>query len=401
MKFTRDLFFIVFVNLTFLLTPFLVNAIEISGHLTGEYRRFYDSPIREEQKNNNLSIAAEPEFYQRISDSSDSFTFTPFFRLDENDSERTHWDIRELNWNKVNPSWELVIGIDHVFWGVAETVHLVNIINQIDRVESFDEEDFLGQPMIKLTFIESWGALDIFAMSGFREMTFPGRTGRPGSNILVSNDKAIYESGAEEWRTDFAARWSQITGIWDVGLSYFYGTSREPRFDPSVSEVNRYGEIELIPIYDIIHQAGIDIQGTFEEWLIKLEAIHRSGQEERFFAAATGFEYTFDDILSSGMDVGLIGEYLYDERDFSAMNDDVAVGVRVSFNDIQSTEILAAVIQDLENGSRNFYVEAARRLGNSFKLSVEIRGVSNVDAHDPLVAFETDGYIQIALGYYF
>lgn len=378
-----------------------VSAIEISGNVTGEFRHFYRSAFRSGQESNNLSISAEPDIYHRFPDSRDSVRFLPFFRLDENDSERTHWDIRELKWHQVREQWELTIGIDRVFWGVTETVHLVNIINQIDNVENPDGEDLLGQPMVNLTLVQEWGSLDFFVLPGFRERTFPSRTGRPGSSVLINSDKAIYESGAEQWHTDFALRWSHTLGGWDMGASHFYGTSREPGFNADDFTVNGHGEIELIPIYDIIHQTGVDVQGTFDAWLLKLEAITRSGQGERFYAFATGFEYTFFDVASSGVDVGIIGEYLYDERDYEAMDDDLAFGVRLSVNDIQSTEILAAIVQDTENRSRSFYIEASRRIGNAFKLSVEMRGVGNVADHDPLKLYETDNYVQIEFGYFY
>lgn len=401
MVFIRSLRVNVFVCLIVFSAANSFAEIELSGNIISEYRYFYNSPVRSDQENNNLSISAEPELYYRLPDSRDSFTFTPFFRLDENDSQRSHFDIRELYFHKVMPEWELKIGVNSVFWGVTETVHLVNIINQIDMVENPDGESLLGQPMVNLTIIENWGTLNLFILPGFRERTFPGRKGRPGTKILIDSDKAIYESGAKEKHIDFALRWSHSFDIWDIGLSHFSGTSREPRYDPLLFSVNSHGETELIPIYEIIDQTGMDIQGTLGAWLLKLEAITRSGQGDRFCAFATGFEYTFFDVVSSGIDVGIINEYLYNERKTEAMDNDLALGIRLSFNDIQSTELVAAVIQDMQNRSKYFYVEAARRIGNSFKLSVEMRGVSNVENDDPLSSIEADGFVQVELGYYF
>ena len=60
----------------------------------------------------------------------DSFTFQPFIRIDQQDEERSHFDIRELAWLHVGNDWELRTGIRKVFWGVNESQHLVDIINQ-------------------------------------------------------------------------------------------------------------------------------------------------------------------------------------------------------------------------------------------------------------------------------
>jgi hypothetical protein len=376
--------------------------VQLSGNVSGEYRHFVDPGSRPGLASNNVSFSTEPELYYPLENSRDSVRFTAFYRWDENDKERTHGDIRELKWHKVSRDWELTVGFDRVFWGVTETVHLVNIINQIDFVEDVDGEDFLGQPMIDLTLIRDWGTIDLFILPYFRERTFPGPDGRPPSGVLVSSGTAIYESSAEQWHTDFAVRWANSIGDWDIGAYHFYGTTREPLLDQAVFEINGNGEPELIPIYDIIHQTGLDIQGTFDAWLLKLEAINRSGQDGSFFASALGFEYTFFDIAGFGYDIGIVTEYLHDARDvIISTDDDISLGVRLTLNDISSTDLLAAVVHDLNNDSRYFFVEASRRLGDAFKLSVEVRGVSNVAEDDPLIVFEDDNYIQLELGYFF
>jgi hypothetical protein len=302
----------------------------------------------------------------------------------------------------VERDWELTLGVDRVFWGVTETVHLVNIINQQDLVENPDGEDLLGQPMANLTLIRDWGVLDLFLLPYFRERTFPGEDGRPGSNIVVSDSEVEYDSSAEEWHTDAAIRWSDSIGDWDLGAAYFYGTSREPRFDPDLYEISGRGIVELIPIYDIIHQLGVDIQGTFDAWLWKLEAIYRDGQDGEVFAGAAGFEYTFFDISSSGIDLGVLSEYLYDDRDFNVTPDEyISLGVRLTFNDINSTDFLTAFVHDPDNRSHYYYVEASRRLGDAFRLSLEARGVGNLDEDDPLQVYDGDNYLQLELSYFF
>ena len=93
------------------------------------------------------------------------------------DGERTHFDVRELYWETFGETWDLRIGIARVFWGVVETQHLVDIINQTDTVENSDGEDKLGQPMINLSLVRDWGTVDLFVLPGFRERTFRGVSG--------------------------------------------------------------------------------------------------------------------------------------------------------------------------------------------------------------------------------
>ena len=297
-------------------------------------------------------------------------------------------------------------------------MHLVDIINQTDLVESFDGEEKLGQPMIDLSLIRDWGVVDLFVLPWFRERTFPSEDGRPRFAVPIDTDNPIYESSAEQHRVDLAARWSQSIGEWDIGLSYFYGTSREPRFvvlptaiDPVAGIVN-----EATPLYEIINQASIDLQATYGSWLWKLEAYTRGGQGDRFVSAAGGLEYTFVGVRESAIDIGIIAEYLYDGRNdeigsiefrpgkafsTSPFQNDLVLGGRFTLNDAQSTELLAIAIIDLEGGGQTYTLEASRRIGNDWILAVEGNGFSNVPENTTLGSFKKDSNIRLKLTRYF
>jgi len=371
-----------------------------SGDVAGEFRSFFDDPIGERQHSDNASISFEPEYYRDWNDRSDSLTFIPFLRWDENDDERSHFDVRELIWTHAADEWELRAGIGKVFWGVTESQHLVDIINQTDLVENLDGEDKLGQPMIDLTLIRDWGIVDLFLLPGFRERTFPGVEGRLRTMPHVDESQAEFESSSEEQHIDFAARWSHTLGDWDLGVSHFHGTSRDPRFSLGADD----GEPILIPIYDIIDQTGVDVQMTRGSWLWKFEGIYRSGQGVSFNAATAGFEYTFFDVHSSGIDVGVLAEYLYDDRNEDAatpFQDDLFVGSRLAFNDVQDTQILFGVIGDLGADTRFWNLEASRRFRDNWVISIEGRLIRNPDETDPLFSLRNDDHLQLEVAYHF
>ncbi len=371
---------------------------EWSGEISLEYRYFPQQALSSEQSDSNFSLAFQQEYYYSWDDDNQSITFEPFLRLDQQDSERTHGDIRELLYQKVSRNWELRAGIGKVFWGVTESQHLVDIINQTDLIENTDTEDKLGQPMINLAIIRSLGTLDLFILPGFRERTFPGEEGRLRTIPKVDTDNPIYESSAEENHVDWAIRWSQTIGSWDIGLSHFSGTTREPLFIP-----NEDGSA-LLPVYNLIDQTGLDVQTYQGDWLLKLEAISRSGQGDRFAAVTTGFEYTFVGVFSTAIDIGIIGEYLFDERDELALTpfeNDYLLGSRITWNDEQSSELLFGIIQDADNNGRSFTIEASRRIGDSWTLEIESRGFSNIERDNFAFSFSRDDYIQLTLSKFF
>ena len=171
-----------------------------------------------------------------------------------------------------------------------------------------------------------------------------------------------------------------------------------------IPKISPAGKLSLIPLYDRIHQTGLDVQTTKGSWLWKLESIIRSGQDKTFFALTGGMEYTFFDLYETGMDLGLVFEYLYDSRGFGGptiFQDDILVAMRFGFNDIQSTEILAGVIFDRTNNSKFYNIEASRRLGDSWKVELEVRFFSGAPKSDPSFMIRDDDHIRMELSYHF
>lgn len=391
-----------FTTLICILVSNTVNAGGWSGYAGLEFRGFAQTASDSRQDHStNFSFAFEPEYYHEWDKGDQSIAFVPFVRLDENDNERTHFDIRELTYLKVAESWELRLGIRKVFWGVTEFQHLVDIINQTDLVENFDTEDKLGQPMVNLALINDWGTVDLFVMPYFRERNFPGATGRLRTIPQIDKDRSQFESAAKEKHIDLAARYSHYIGDWDIGVSHFYGTSRDPRL---ILSTDNSGNPFFIPFYDIINQTSLDLQATKGNMLWKLEALHRSGQAQTYNAFAGGFEYTFVGIMDTPVDLGVLGEYHYDDRGESAatiFEDDIATGARLAFNDAQSTEALFGLIWDRNTGGKFFNIEASRRLGDDFLLELQGRFFFNQKTSDPSIAFTKDDYIELFLTYNF
>ena len=379
----------------------VAGEFELSGSLAGEVRGFVQEPKFPSQFSHfQPSLAITPEFSYDSDDRRHQVSLVPYLRLDARDDERTHADLREGYWRYISDDWEALVGVDTVFWGVTESRHLVNVINQIDQVEDIDEEDFLGQPMVNLATQQDWGRLDVFVLPGFRERTFPGRKGRLRTALPVDEDAADFDSDLGQAHVDVAARYTHFFGDWDVGASYFYGTGREPRLVPNATATR------LEPRYDLIHQGGLDLQYTQDAWLWKLEAIVREGQGDVFAAAVGGFEYTFFQIFESAADLGLLAEYLYDGRDEgkappTSADNDVFVGARLALNDVQDTTALLGAVVDVEDRSTALFVEAARRLGDSWKLELESRLFLGVSDSNPLNAFEDDDFVALRLSYFF
>ncbi len=351
-------------------------AVEADFELSLESRLFAHEGLAG-QDNQSHSLGARGEFVFETGEQS-QVVFAPFVRVDSEDNKRTHADIREFFWSTLGERWEFSLGVKQVFWGVAEFNHLVDVINQTDLVENVDGEDKLGQPMAQLTLLRDFGTLDLFVMSGFRERTFPGRDGRFRLPAVVDTGAARYEADSKAAHVDFAARWSRQFDALDIGIYHFNGTGRAPDLVPEPRPLDQDGsQVELVPVYVLIDQTGLDAQYQAGNWAFKLESIRRSGQGKHFVAATAGTEYTMVGVLGSQMDLGLVAEYFYDERDELAFDTlfehDYAIGLRLGLNDASNTQALIGVIRDQETAETVVSVEASRQLGDHFAITVEGR----------------------------
>ena len=335
--------------------------------MSAEDRFFFSDGLYEGQEKNFLSLAVQPEYSIKWHDEKFLFKVTLFGRYDQHDSRRTHADIRELYWQFATNKHELSVGVKKIFWGVAESNHVVNIINQTDIVESFDGEEKLGQPMVHYSYQSGVGIFDFFFMPYFRQPTFPGKPGRLRTPFVINKSTIAFESSKEEYRPDVAIRWSHYIGKFDIGISHFYGTGRQPLLK-NLEDFN--------PVYAIVNQTGLDVQATTGPMLWKLEGVINVNDIDNYAAIAAGFEYTFGNVNDNGLDIGLLSEYLYDSRDeltFSSLQNDVFVGTRPAFNNTQDSQILSGVILDVEHGTALFSIEASQRLKESWKIELEGR----------------------------
>ena len=377
-----------------------VLAFEYSGNIAAELQVFPQPALFEDQLDDSLSLSFKPKFSQVWNKGNDELSIELFFRADDKDDERQHADIREFKWLRVAGSQEWRIGIDTAFWGVTESQHLVDVINQIDSVEGVDGEDKLGQPMIHFTTIQDWGVFHAFVLTGFREETFHAKEGRLRFPLVVDNDQATYESSDEDSHIDYAIRYEHFLGDTEFGLSWFNGTNRDAGLSRGQ---NGSGQPVLIPYYSQMTQFGLDMQSIIGDWIWKLEWITRDSNEDTFNAVTAGFEYTFYGIMNSAIDLGTLLEYSWEDRDenVGVFDNDLFAGFRFAFNDVQSTEILAGFIVDTDQQSKSMRVEASRRLGDSWKMTGELQVFSAIAENDPLITFENDDYLLLELARYF
>ncbi|MGP9799597.1 hypothetical protein [Rheinheimera sp. NSM] len=361
-------------------------------------QRYYPQQGEPPQARHYSSAAFSADWYWQSADRRHQLALQPYLRWDQRDSERNLLDLRQAYWQYVGDGFDIKAGVDIVFWGVTESQHLVDVINQTDAVAHIDGETKLGQPMLNWNLHGSGGSLALFLLPYFRERSFAGPDGRLRPPLFINQSQPEYESAQAERNLDFALRWSQRFDALELGLSYFEGNNREPLLQPTAQGT-------LQPLYLHMQQLGLDSLWLSGSWIWKLETIYRKTRRQDFVAATAGFEYTHVGLFGSNWDLGWIAEYQYDSRGQQAPlpgQNDIFIGGRFVVNDAAGTEILLGVAQDLDNGSsQSGKLEASTRLGNSSRLSLDAWFFRAKHSEDPLYLLRRGDFLQLSLDYYF
>ena len=383
------------------ITQMVTAASSIEGHVRADVRHFLDTVGHGQQSNQTSTVLTiEPSWRYESVDRQQLFRMSLSGRVGNIDSQQDAANVKELLFSKFSDDWELHAGIGQYFWGVTESQHLVDTINQLDLVQDMDGEEKVGQAVVNLTKFTNVGTLDLFLLPGFQERRYPGRKGRLRTQLPVDSALSQFESAAGRHRLDLAARLFGTFGAGELGVSVFSGTSRAPQLLPAVNDA---GTAVLRPYYPVMAQWGIDTQYTRNDALWKLEAIRRTVGGSAYYAVTGGIEYGIYGIFETDTDVSVLFEPSFDSRALAAgpFDSDVFVGLRLSFNDAQSTEIVGGLLADTDRSSRMFNFEASRRLGADWTMKLQARLFRNIASDDPLAAYRADSFVSWRLSRFF
>ena len=380
---------------------FLVGCVHVRGKTAADGRVFFEPPQQGSQRSGNgISLLAEPEFYAQSEDEVHTGTVRPFVRVDPHDVERTHYDLRQADYRFRRRGAEFGAGVGLFDWGVMENHRAVDVINQKDLVEDIDGSEKLGQPYVEAGYAGKRWRLSWFYLPYFRDRTFPGARGRLRFPAVIDTEQPVFESSLGRLHPNFAARFSFTAGKFDVGISGFSGTSREPRFFAQLSDS------KVLPAYDFLEQVSTDVQWTHGAFVAKGEALARwwSSTLRLSGAASGGAEYWFFDLGGKGVDLTLLSEVYWDFRKPDApitfYDNDVFAGLRLGFSDTGGTEVLAGGMMDVYTGASFLRAEASRRFGTHWRLFLEARGFLSPPGILE-ASLRHDSYGQLRVAYFF
>lgn len=374
-----------------LLAPAAAEA-QWQGALGLEERMYFAAPSRSGDAEQAPLLAANVGRDWRWRGGAERLVANITLRADMTGDRAVLPDLHQLELEVTRDRWTLRAGVSQVSWGVLESRRLVDVINQRAPDPRTPGGVKLGQLMVNFTAHGSWGAVDLYLLPWFRARPLAGRAARLWSPDLIAPNDAQLSSPSGIRLADWAVRGTRTIGPWDVGLSFFMGTDREPTF-ALVGE--GAAAAVLAPHYDPVRRLSADVQWTRGSWLGKLEAVASDGAAGRYFAGGTGVEYAPRDYVS------LYGEILFDSRGVAATTSwehDLFVGARLLYRD-GTVDLRSSV--DPTSGNVIVGLETTRRLSNALVLTLEARGFLGDAAREPPRAWRTDSNVALGATRYF
>ena len=311
-------------------------------------------------------------------------------------------DLKEAFINTSVADLDVLVGNTTVFWGKAEAINLVDIINTKDYTRGMQSGEKQGMPMVRVMTALGPGDAEFYVLPHFVENRYADERSRHRTSLPIKENTSEFFAGDDKNDPGYAFRYSGYAGDLDYGVSYFSGISRSPGFqvDPMT--------MTLVPLYHEITQTGVDVQWIYGDTSFKAEAIRRTKQlnsdnvAEDYNAGIVGVEHNYFGIWESNADLAVFTEYARDtrgERAGSGMQDDVFLGAILTMNDVDDTQLRVISSYDLDYSSKSVTAEFERRVLDNINMEASIYAPAGMDDDEQFSSFKNDTRVHLGLKY--
>ncbi|MEA3374429.1 MAG: hypothetical protein U9Q62_12160 [Campylobacterota bacterium] len=386
-----------------------------SGHIDWTNQGYLTRPDDKHSTNNTLFTELEAEYQKndlelqaKVSAQLDSYDL----QESSQKNERSFVRLDELYATYSFEDDAVMAGKGVRFWGALEVDNIVDGFNPDDLRSDLMEPDKLGVWHAAFTHYTDSGEVELLVK--LREEDQP-MAAYPyvyyffPEFVTYDDDLGTEKS---RYRPSFYLKWSGSTDT-EYALDYAFiienGYDSQRYFQADVLLTNFKEQAYLV---NKLMSYNTLVTGAT---LWKLEALYsdvlNDGKVSDYWHVGVGVEHTLSQIYGSA-DLGLIGEYyryetvesgkLTDLELFELFQDDLFLGMRYSFNDVDDASIVGGVVLDLEYDEQSYYVEYETRVAETFKLKADYRYIE--PSEDTLTAFNLMGRhqrISVKIGYYF
>ena len=368
----------------------LVDSLNIDIAATSRY--YFESTQTPKINIDDLAYGARGELQVSHRFGVVKFDAKLFANWDSADDHRRYTDIRQAKLSGRWGNFSAAAGMDTFFWGVSESINLVNVINQSDIRESLDNKVKQGQTFASLSYRLDAGEVGLYFLPAFSAREFPLR---PAYGLPIS-DVERYEDNDKNG--GIAARGLFYVDEFEFALGYFSGTRRDPLLlrHPQASELTPF----YIQTENLLFDAVYLSDSLTYKWEFKTGRELGSG----FVASNIGLEYpvyAVEEILQEWV---VIAEYVFDDRGDRAEShgdNDLFIGTKFEFAE-NAAQLRLLYSYDMDNASQYAEASCQYRLNDFLRIKAKVMGVlSATEEAKRLYALKNEEFVKFSIHYAF
>jgi len=407
-------------------------TFDFRGHVDLTAQGYIDRPDGKHKANLTAATTLEGEF--RKDDLTIAATLYAQqdyydFKGSSDQNDRSFVRLDELYGKYDFEDSQIMAGKSIRFWGALELRNVVDVFNVQDLRNDPFETDKLGEWNAAYTYYTDSGEISLIVklneqdrqMSNFPYVYyyFPeqnqfGQDISYDDNLKTEesrNRPTVYLKYSGSTDTDYALDYTVILQNGYDSQRYFKA-DRYGKFQENAYIVNKLMTFNTL----VVGSTLVKFEGTYANIKNSQSIPTASGQVKSisdYYHIGLGLEHTLTQFHNEA-DLGLIAEYykyetidsgdkyLNDLEVFEAMQNDLFLGFRYSFNEGNDASIVSGMILDLDYDEQVYYMEYESRINDTFKLKFDYRYIEP-SSDDPTV-FNLLGKhqrVNVNLGYYF
>ena len=378
--------------------------IEYKGNI-GVETAYFDHDI-DNKRDNQSAFRGEIEGKYQLKENQKFVTKLKAI-YDTNDNKRRYLAFNDLYFQHDFDNWNFLIGKNTRFWGAMEFYNHTDTFNTKDWLDNpFDYDSKVGS--WNIAFSRFFDNSEFSLIAKLHEEKQPMQESRSIYNFVPHSYNEKLDTDSDDVPTIYLKYSSSIEEHQiDYSVIYQNGYDEQRYLVPNLSKDNNISSMQQHAYtVDKFMGFGTMVKG---DTLYKTEVAYTSSHDNKvadYAQGSIGLEHTLYGVYDK-MDLGIIAEYYkykifqngrHNAKDFGKLfDDDFALGARLAFNDIESSEILAGLDIDRHNKEKIFFVDYDTRIDDKYKLKVSFQ---HFDAKQDS-SFSDGNTVRVELGYYF
>jgi len=333
-------------------------------------------------ENNEYQISLKTKFQSDWEQDFLRIHFGFFNRYDPDDDSRNIFDFDEAYVKTTFGNWSMSAG-NHIFnWSVLEIFHPVDNINAKNLEANGELTERLGQRSIIISKEFEASLLEFIVLLETKHSIFPGQHNRSGPQYALGSPKFVTGDYELEESPDMAQGGIRYIHNFDTvdfdfhilrrfdNNNNIFSIPKPANTSPGISD------LDLVPYYFPVTQLGVAVQGTWEEYIYKIEVINldydnydieffvphvvipRTILDHQLFAAGLEHSKSYENDTEGTYFIEyqtILGTTIEEARGINVFQRDMSIGYRHNFNDFNGNTTTVAIVSDIDHGREHIF----------------------------------------------